>query len=478
MFVLKNLIDGDWREGESIFTSTNPSDLDEIVAQCVSGSADQVMEGIAAAKAAFAEWSHSPILLRHDLLMRVASELREREVELGRLASREQGKTLREATGEVVRAAQIFEFFAGECLRIQGEKLASVRPNVEVDITREPLGVIGLITPWNIPIAIPAWKIAPALAYGNCIVFKPAELVSATAWHLVDIIHRAGVPKGVLNLIMGSGRVIGSAIAKSPDIDGISFTGSTTTGRTIATSCAEHGTKLQMEMGGKNPLVVLADADMDIALDCAIDSAFFATGQRCTAASRLIVEDAIHDHFVQALIKRMKAIKIGHALDPASDIGPVVSEEQLEQNLRYIDIGQEEGATLAFGGGRIKGATRGCFMQPALFSSASNGMRICQEEIFGPVAAVIRVADYDEALQVANDTQFGLSAGICTRNLEQATHFRRNVATGVVAVNLPTAGADFHVPFGGRKASSLGPREQGRSAIEFYTTTKTSYLHC
>lgn len=476
MQVLQNLINGEWRDGVSAGASANPSDLEDTVALYATASTDQVLESIEVAKLAFVDWSQSPILVRHEVLTRTAAELRAREAELGQLLSREQGKTLREGTAEVIRAAQIFEFFAAETLRIPGEKLTSTRAGVEVDITREPLGVFGLITPWNIPITIPAWKIAPALAFGNCVVFKPAELVSATAWHLVDIIHRAGLPKGVVNLVMGPGRVIGTILAESPDLAGLSFTGSTGTGKAIRRICADHGTRIQMEMGGKNPLVVLADANLNAAVDCAIDSAFYATGQRCTAASRLIVEDAIHDRFVSALVERLKSIKVGHALDPDTNIGPVVNQSQLEKNLRYVRIGQEEGAALAFGGETIRCETEGYFMQPALFTSATNDMRICQEEIFGPVAAVTRVNDYEEALELANDTRYGLSAGICTNDLSRAMHFRRNIVAGVVTINLPTAGADFHVPFGGRKDSSFGPREQGRAAMDFYTTTKTSYL--
>jgi aldehyde dehydrogenase (NAD+) len=342
-------------------------------------------------------------------------------------------------------------------------------------VQREPVGVVGLITPWNFPIAIPAWKIAPAIAFGNTVVFKPADLVPASAWALVDILDRAGLPKGVLNLVMGSGSVVGQAILDSPDVDAISFTGSVETGRRVAKASAEHMRRFQLEMGGKNPLVVLDDADLKTAVECAANGAFFSTGQRCTASSRLVVTEGIHDRFVGALVERIKALNVDDAVKDGTHIGPVVDRKQLQQDIDYIDIGREEGAKLAWGGERLNRATPGFYLQPALFTEATNAMRTSREEIFGPVASVIRVKDYDEALTVANDTPFGLSSGICTSSLKHATHFRQNSQAGMVMVNLPTAGVDYHVSFGGRKGSSYGPREQGRYAVEFYTTVKTTY---
>ena len=398
-----------------------------------------------------------------------------RKAELGELLAREEGKTLPEAVGEVTRAAQIFDFFAGEMLRLSGELLPSVRPGVGVEITREPIGVVGIITPWNFPIAIPAWKIAPALAYGNTVVLKPADLVPGCAWALVDILHRAGAPAGVVNLVMGRGSVVGQTLLDSPDVDALTFTGSTGTGKRVALASVEHNRKFQLEMGGKNPFVVLDDADLEVAVEAAANSSFFSTGQRCTASSRLIVTERIHDRFVAALTERLKGLVVDDALKNGTHIGPVVDESQLQQDLDYIAIGCKEGANLAFGGERIERDTHGFFLQPALFIEATNEMRISREEIFGPVASVIRVKNYDEALSVANDTNFGLSSGIATTSLKHATHFKRNSEAGMVMVNLPTAGVDFHVPFGGRKRSSYGPREQGRYAAEFYTTVKTAY---
>jgi acyl-CoA reductase-like NAD-dependent aldehyde dehydrogenase len=410
------------------------------------------------------------------VLDRAAAEIIARKDEIGELLAREEGKTRPEAVGEVARAGQVLRFAAGEAVRNAGELIDSVRPGITVEMTREPVGVVGLITPWNFPIAIPAWKAAPALAFGNAVILKPAALVPASAWALVDVLVRAGVPEGVLGLVFGPGGEIGSALVESDGVNAISFTGSVETGRGIAEACARRGVRVQLEMGGKNPLVVLDDADLEIAVDCALQGAYFSTGQRCTASSRLVVTDGIHDRFVARLIERLEATRVGHALDASTAIGPVVDERQLKQDLDYLAIGREEGAELAFGGRQLERATQGHFLEPALFVGATNEMRISREEIFGPVAAVIRVADYDEALAVANDTQFGLCSGLCTTSLKYASHYRRHADAGMVMVNLPTAGVDFHVPFGGRKGSSYGPREQGSYAREFYTQVKTSYV--
>jgi acyl-CoA reductase-like NAD-dependent aldehyde dehydrogenase len=469
-----NLIAGEW-VGSNGVENINPSNTNEIVGLYASASADDAKTAIAAAKAAFPAWSRSGILERHEILKKTADEILARKEELGNLLAREEGKTLPEAIGETIRAAQIFDFFAGEALRLAGEVLPSVRPNIGVEITREPIGVIGIITPWNFPIAIPAWKIAPALCYGNTIVFKPAELVPGCSWAIVDILHRAGLPKGVLNLVMGKGSVVGQAMLDSPDLAGITFTGSTGTGKRVAAASIEHNRKFQLEMGGKNPMVVLDDADLTVAVEAAANSGFFSTGQRCTASSRLIVTEGIHDKFVAALTEKLKTLVVDDALKAGTHIGPVVDERQLATDTDYIAIGKQEGAKLAFGGETITRDNPGFYLQPTLFTEATNQMRISREEIFGPVASVIRVKDYEEALSVANDTPFGLSAGIATTSLKHATHFKRNSEAGMVMVNLPTAGVDFHVPFGGRKASSFGSREQGKYAAEFFTVVKTAY---
>ncbi|WP_349435253.1 aldehyde dehydrogenase family protein [Pararhizobium sp. A13] len=469
-----NLIAGEW-VGTNGVENINPSNTNEVVGLYASASADDTKTAIAAAKAAFPAWSRSGILERHAILRKTSDEIMARKDELGRLLAREEGKTLPEAIGETIRAAQIFDFFAGEALRLAGEVLPSVRPNIGVEITREPIGVIGIITPWNFPIAIPAWKIAPALCYGNTVVFKPAELVPGCSWAIADILNRAGLPKGVLNLVMGKGSIVGQAMLDSPDLAGITFTGSTGTGKRVAASSIEHNRKFQLEMGGKNPMVVLDDADLTVAVEAAANSGFFSTGQRCTASSRLIVTEGIHDKFVAALTDKLKTLVVDDALKAGTHIGPVVDERQLATDTDYIDIGKKEGAKLAFGGETISRDNPGFYLQPTLFTEATNQMRISREEIFGPVASVIRVKDYEEALAVANDTPFGLSAGIATTSLKHATHFKRNSEAGMVMVNLPTAGVDFHVPFGGRKASSFGSREQGKYAAEFFTVVKTAY---
>ncbi|MBB4572041.1 aldehyde dehydrogenase family protein [Rhizobium lentis] len=474
MTIYQNLIAGEW-VGTNATKNINPSDTNEVVGLYADGSAEDTKNAIAAAKAAFPAWSRSGIWERHVILKKTGDEIMARKGELGALLAREEGKTLPEATGEVIRASQIFEFFAGEALRLAGEVIPSVRPNIGVEITREALGVIGIITPWNFPIAIPAWKIAPALCYGNTIVFKPAELVPACSWAIVDILNRAGLPKGVLNLVMGKGSVVGQAMLESPDVAGITFTGSTGTGRRVAAASIEHNRKFQLEMGGKNPMVVLDDADLSVAVEAAANSGFFSTGQRCTASSRLIVTEGIHDKFVAALTDKLKTLVVDNALKAGTHIGPVVDERQLKTDTDYIEIGKKEGAKLAFGGEVISRETPGFYLQPTLFTEATNQMRISREEIFGPVVSVIRAKDYDEALAIANDTPFGLSAGIATTSLKHATHFKRNSEAGMVMVNLPTAGVDFHVPFGGRKGSSYGPREQGKYASEFFTVVKTAY---
>ena len=471
----KNYIAGEWVEGDSVSRNVNPSDTNDVVGLFAQANAAQVETAVNAARAAFPAWSRTSPQERHDILLRASTEILARREELGRLLAREEGKSLPEAIGEVTRAGQIFDFYAGETLRIPGEKLASVRPNVDVELTREGVGVVGIISPWNFPIAIPAWKIAPALACGNCVLFKPADLVPGSAHALAEIIVRAGAPKGVFNLVMGRGSVVGEAMLRHKNIDAITFTGSVATGRKVAAACAERMRKFQLEMGGKNPLIVLDDADLKTAVECAINGAYFSTGQRCTASSRLIVTPGIYQRFADAMVERMKGLVVDDAVKAGTHIGPVVDQNQLDQDLSYIQIGRDEGAKLAIGGERVKRGAPGFYMAPALFTDVDNSMRIAREEIFGPVSAIIPARDYDHALALANDTDFGLCAGICTTSLKHASHFKRNIEVGMAMVNLPTAGVDYHVPFGGRKGSSFGSREQGRYAVEFYTTVKTAY---
>ena len=471
----KNYIAGEWVAGDGISRNINPSNTEDVVGEYAQANSAQVDAAVAAARAAFPAWSRTTPQERHDILRRVATEILARREELGALLAREEGKSLPEAIGEATRAGHIFDFQAGETLRTPGEKLASVRPNVDVELTREPVGVIGIIAPWNFPIAIPSWKIAPALAYGNCVLFKPADLVPGSAHALAEIIVRAGVPKGVFNLVMGRGSVVGEAMLRHKHIDAITFTGSVATGRKVAAACAEHMRKFQLEMGGKNPLIVLDDADLKNAVECAVNGAYFSTGQRCTASSRLIVTSGIYGRFAEAMVERIKGLVVDDAVKSGTQIGPVVDQTQLDQDLSYVGIGKDEGAKLAVGGDRLNRGAPGFYMAPALFTDADNSMRIAREEIFGPVSAMIPARDYENALAIANDTEFGLCAGICTTSLKHASHFKRNAEAGMTMVNLPTAGVDYHVPFGGRKGSSFGSREQGRYAVEFYTTVKTAY---
>lgn len=474
----RNYIGGEWVAAANAAPDINPSDLSDVVGEYARASKADAETAVAAAKAAFPACARMTPQARADALKMIGDEIIARKDELGRLLAREEGKPLVDGVGEVVRAGQIFGFFAGEALRLVGEKVASTRPGVAVEITREPVGVVSLITPWNFPIAIPAWKIAPALAYGNCVVFKPADLVPASAHALSEIIARAGFPAGAFNLVMGRGAEIGDVLLGHDDVAAVSFTGSAATGRKVAAAAvaAPKMKKLQLEMGGKNPLVVLDDADLDLAVEAAANGAFYQTGQRCTASSRVIVTAGIHDRFVAALTAKTKALVVDDALKPGTQVGPVVDASQLDQDLRYLAIGKEEGAALHWGGERLNRDKQGFYLQPALFVGVDNAMRIAREEIFGPVAAVIRVKGYEEALAVANDTPYGLSSGIFTGSLKYAAHFQRNSEAGMVMVNLPTAGVDYHVPFGGRKASSYGSREQGRHAVEFYTTVKTGYV--
>jgi alpha-ketoglutaric semialdehyde dehydrogenase len=471
-----NLIGAEWTDGSSTVVDVNPSDLSDVVGEYAVADDAQVDAAIDAAVAAWPTWAATTPAERFAVLERVGLELEARADELGNQLSREEGKPRAEGVGEVVRASQLFKFFAGEALRVPGEHVRSVRPGVDVEVLREPLGVVGVITPWNFPIAIPAWKIAPALAYGCTVVFKPAELVPASAWSLVEICSRAGAPPGALNLVVGPGRVVGERIVHDPRVRGVTFTGSQAIGSRVAQAMASRFGKAQLEMGGKNPLVVLDDADLDVAVDCAVQGAFFQTGQRCTASSRLIVTEGIHDRFVEAVVERMRTLRVGHALGDAVDIGPVVSADQLEQDIGYLGVGRGEGAEIAYGGARLERETQGYFLEPALLVSTSSEMRVNREEIFGPIATVIRAVDADEALHLANDTEFGLSAGVCTTSLAHAARFRDGLEAGIVTVNLPTAGVDFHVPFGGTKGSSSGSREQGRYAVEFFTTVKTAYV--
>jgi aldehyde dehydrogenase (NAD+) len=471
---LPQFINGERVSAPTPHESLNPSDTGDVVARYADGGTADVDAAVAAAQKAFPAWAGASPEVRSDILDKIGSTILARKEELGKLLSREEGKTLPEGIGEVARAGRIFKYFAGEALRRHGQNMESTRPGVEVATFREAVGVFGMITPWNFPIAIPAWKAAPAMAFGNTVVMKPAGPTPAIAAALADIIFECGTPAGVFNMVFGPGRV-GAAIAAHKGINGVSFTGSQGVGAQVAAAAVAHNARVQLEMGGKNPLVILDDADLDRAVMCALDGAFFATGQRCTASSRVIVTEGIHDKFVALLAEKTKTLKVGNALDPSTNMGPAVSQSQLDQNLSYVDIAVKEGGKLVYGGERLKLDTPGYYQSPALITETQQAMRVNSEEIFGPVASIMRVKNYDEALATANATEFGLSAGIVTTSLKHARHFQRAVKAGMVMVNLPTAGVDYHVPFGGSRASSYGPREQGFAAVEFYTQVKIAY---
>lgn len=476
MLEIKNFINGEWVGGHKTVENINPANTNDVINQAAEGTAADIDSAVQAASIAFPAWRDTTPQVRHDLLDAIGNAILERKEEFGTVLAREEGKTLPEAIGETVRAGQVFKFFAGEALRCAGENVSSVRPGVDIDVIREPIGVVGIITPWNFPIAIPAWKMAPALAYGNCVVFKPAPATPGTSYILAQLFDEFGGPPGVLNMVMGDGAEVGDALVTHPKVAAISFTGSVKTGRGIIASCGASQKKVQVEMGGKNPMIVMDDADLSIAVPACVNGAYFSTGQRCTASSRFVVHQAVHDEFVAAVGEGMQKLRIGDPLQATTDIGPVIDERQLASNLRYVALAAEEGAIVQ-GGERLELENPGYYQAPALFTQTSNDMRINQEEIFGPCASVIKVSDFDEAIATANDVEFGLSSGICTTSLKYAREFKRRADAGVLMVNLPTAGLDYHVPFGGRKASSYGPKEQGRYAVEFYTMVKTAYTY-
>lgn len=473
--VYDNFINGEWVGSNETLRNINPSDTDDVVGLYARASAEDCQRAIDAATTTLEQWAFSELEPRKAILDMIGAELIARSGEIGRVLSREEGKPLAEGIGEVCRAGQFFQYYGAEVLRQMGETAASVRPGVDIEVQREPVGVVGIITPWNFPIAVAAWKVAPALAFGNTVVLKPAELTPASAWILAEIISRSGLPAGAFNLVMGNGREVGEHLCSSADVQAITFTGSVEVGRHIASNAVKNMSRVQLEMGSKNALVVLDDGDLDLAVQCAINGAFFGTGQKCTASSRLIVQAGIHDRFVEKMVERMDELVVGHALAETTHIGPAVDAKQFEQNQYYLGLATSSGAQLAHGGELVEQETNGYFMSPALFVNTTNDMQVNREEIFGPIACVIKVEDYEEALAVCNDSEFGLTAGIITNSLKHSSHFKRHAKSGCVMVNLPTAGTDYHVPFGGRKASSYGPREQGHYAKEFYTIVKTNY---
>ena len=472
-----NFIAGEWLAGASEIANINPSDLSDTIDHFAQADSAQLQLALDAAQAAQREWGACGLERRYNVLMAIGTELIARCDELGILLAREEGKPQLEGKGEVYRSGQFFTYYAAETLRQIGDNADSVRDGIEVDVRREPIGTVAIISPWNFPMATAVWKIAPALAFGNAVIWKPANLVPASAVALAEIISRQDIPAGLFNLVMGAGSAVGQQLVESPQINAISFTGSVPVGRGIAQAAVGNFTRIQLEMGSKNALAIMDDAYLDIALSCALNGAFGSTGQKCTASSRLVVHKNVHDHFVERLVDAARDMVVGHALEPDTQIGPVSSAAQLQQNLANIELGKNEGGDLLCGGEQVERATEGYFMTPAVFARTQNDWQVNREELFAPIACVIRVDSYEEALATVNDTRFGLTSGIITSNLARATHFRRNVKTGCVMVNLPTAGTDYHVPFGGRGESSYGPREQGQYAREFYTQVKTAYIN-
>jgi alpha-ketoglutaric semialdehyde dehydrogenase len=469
------LIDGRWQDGQQWEVYRSPSDLSDVIGEYAKASPEQAAEALDAARRSFPKWSRSNPQWRSDILRRIAAAIHEKAELLGRIMAREEGKIVRDARGEAIRAAQIFQYYSGEPLRHRGGFLPSLRDGINVIVDYEPIGVVSLITPWNFPLATPAWKIAAALAYGNTVVFKPSEVTPGCSVALAEILLEAGVPPGVFNLVMGSGAELSDLlIARS---NGVSFTGATPIGRSVLERAAKSMVKVQLELGGKSPLVVLDDADLDQAVQVAFDGAYPQTGQRCTASGRIILARGIHDAFVEQLARKVGSVRVGHALDDATDIGPVATEPQLEKNLRFVESAKAEGGELLCGGERLDRATDGYYFGPALFVNTDNQMRINREEVFGPVAAVIRVEDLDEAIAVARDSEYALSSAICTRSLAAAEKFRRESQAGMVVINAPTSGAEYHVPFGGRRLSGFGAPEQGQATADFFTEVKTSYIN-
>ena len=468
-------INGEWQVGSDTIANINPSDVTETIGEFAQASSDQVKDAIAAARRAQPKWEAVPLEKKQSILQAIGDEVIARCDELGTLLSREEGKPFAEGRGEIYRAGQFFHYYAAEVLRQIGDLADSVRPGVKVEVTREAVGVVAIISPWNFPTATAVWKIAPALAFGNSVIWKPANLTPASAVALAEIIHRQGLPEGTFNLVLGGGSSVGDALINSKDIDAVSFTGSVETGRKVAAATAPNFVRCQLEMGSKNALVIADDADLQIAIDAAVAGAFGGSGQKCTASSRLIVMDGIHDAFVDGVIAKMKTLKVGHALDDGIFMGPIVDDKQLASNMDWIEKAKQAGANLAFGGERLEMPHDGYYMSPTLFTNTDNSWDINQEEVFAPLACVMRVKDLEEAIAMTNDTRFGLTGGIITQSLRNSSLFKEQVQAGCVMVNLATAGTDYHVPFGGRKESSFGPREQGQYAKEFYTIVKTAY---
>ncbi|MFZ5928884.1 MAG: aldehyde dehydrogenase family protein [Acidobacteriota bacterium] len=472
-----NYINGEWVEGPT-FDNRNPANTDEVVGRFVNGAPADMTRAVEAAAAALPAWSAMNGPARGALLFKVADLLEKRFEEISADMTREEGKTLPEAKGEVRRSINIFRYFAGEGSRLGGIVAPSERERVHMFAIRKPIGVCGLVTPWNFPSAIPAWKLAPALVCGNTVVLKPASAAPLSAWRIVEACHEAGIPRGVVNFVAGPGKALGEALVGAPALRAISFTGSCGVGAWLHEQASRRRLRIQLEMGGKNPTIVLADANFDAAVENVVNGAFFSTGQKCTATSRAIVEESIYDRFLEALVERTKKLKVGDGMQPGTDIGPCVDEAQMNTVLRYIEIGRKECGEPLCGGRRLTGGgyDRGWFVEPTIFAGVTQDMAIAREEIFGPVLAVMKARDLKHALEIANASEFGLSASLQTTNVSRMFEYIYGIEAGLVTVNLPSAGVEYQLPFGGTKDSSFGPKEQGPAAMEFYTDFKTVYV--
>jgi alpha-ketoglutaric semialdehyde dehydrogenase len=473
----RNYINGEWVSGAT-FENRNPANTDELVGLCVKGTAADVTAAADAAQAALPAWAGMTAPARGAYLFKVADILERKFDQLGAEMTREEGKTLPEAKGEVRRAINIFRYFAGEGARLPGHLVPSERDRVHMFAIRRAIGVVGLVTPWNFPIAIPAWKLAPALICGNTVLLKPASVSPLSSWRIVEACHEAGIPKGVVNYIAGPGGELGNALVNAAPLKAVSFTGSCSVGNWLHGEASKRRLRIQLEMGGKNPTIVLADADFNSAVENVVNGAFFSTGQKCTATSRAIVEESIYDKFMDALVERTRKLRVGNPMEPGVDIGPAVDQGQLDTDLRYIEIGRKEAGEPKIGGKRLTGAgyDKGYFIEPTIFGDVTEKMTIAQEEIFGPVLGVMRAKSFDDAMRIANNIPFGLSASLQSTNISRVFDYVYKMEAGLLTVNLPSAGVEYQLPFGGMKDSSFGSKEQGPAALEFYSDYKTVYL--
>jgi alpha-ketoglutaric semialdehyde dehydrogenase len=476
--LFKNYINGEWVSGSKTFENRNPANTDELIGNFCKGTAQDIDDAASAAAAALPAWSAMAGPARGAILFKAADILDRKFDQIAADMTREEGKTLPEAKGEVRRSINIFRYFAGEGSRMPGMLVPSERDRVHMFALRKPIGVVGLVTPWNFPSAIPAWKMAPALICGNTIIVKPASVAPLSAWRIVEALHEAGVPKGVVNFVAGSGGELGNALVNAKPLKGVSFTGSCEIGNWLHGEASKRRLRIQLEMGGKNPTIVLADADFSSAVENVVNASFFSTGQKCTATSRAIVEDAIYDRFVAAVVERTKKLKVGDGMQPGIEIGPAVDQGQLDTDLRYIEIGRKECGEPLCGGRRLTDGAlaKGYFVEPTVFADVQESHTIAREEIFGPVLAIMRAKDFEDAMRIANNIPFGLSSSIQSTNLSRVFEYIYRAEAGLLTVNLPSAGVEYQLPFGGSKDSSFGPKEQGPAALEFYSDYKTVYL--